>query len=165
MHSCHPAEQLPRAERGRPRGVPGEPSGHKHKRMPLLGVKHDLTRLAGSQNPGSWRAQGSRPASQAHLHSPRPPCWALGLLPPPTHSQGHPFPEPLEAATRHITSLLPGLHHLWALSLPPTPGHVLMGNLPSGVDGWLGDRALPSLWAPTCFPLQWLWSCFHCNRA
>ena len=40
-----------------------------------------------------------------------------------------------------------------------------MGNLPSGVDGWLGDTALPSLWAPTFFFLQWLWSCFHGNRA
>ena len=89
-HSCHPAEQLPGAERGRPRGVPGEPSGHQHKRTPLLGVKHDLTRLAGSQNPGSWRAQGSTPASQAHLHSPRPPCWALVLLPPlPTPRGSH----------------------------------------------------------------------------
>ena len=116
--------------------------------------------------PGSWRAQASRPAaSQAHLHSPGSPSWALSLLPPPTHPQGHPFFELLEAATSHITSLPPGLHHLWALSLPPTSGHVLMGNLPSGVDGWLGDTALPSLWAPTFFFLQWLWSCFHGNRA
>ena len=101
----------------------------------------------------SWRAQGSRPAaSQAHLHSPSSPSWALDLLPRPTHSQGHPFFEPLEASTSQITSLPPGLHHLWALSLPPTRGHVLMVNLPSGVDGWLGDRALPSLWAPTFSP-------------
>ena len=90
-HSCHPAEQLPGAERGRPRGVPGEPSGLQHKRTPLLGVKHDLTRLAGSQNPGSWRAQRSRSAaSRAHLHSPSSPCWALGLLPAlPTPSSPH----------------------------------------------------------------------------
>ena len=119
--------------------------------------------LAGSQTwpdplgrisePGSWRAQGSRlAASQAHLHSPGCPSWALGLLPPPTHPQGHPFFEPLEAATPHIASLSPGLHHLWAPSLPPTPGHGLMGNLPSEVYSWLGDRALPSLWAPTFSP-------------
>ena len=153
-HSCNPTEQLP------PRSWARETLRCTSwtKRSPA-----QVNGLAGSQTwpdslgqisePGSWRAQGSRPAaSQAHLHSPGSPSWALGLLPPPTHPQGHPFPEPLEAATPHITSLPPGLHHLWALSLPPTPGHVLMGNLPSGVDGWLGDRALSFLWTQTYIP-------------
>ena len=81
-----------------------------------------------------------------------PPPGAPILWAPGSSHSSHPFTPP-------------SLHHLWALSLPPTPGHVLTGNLPSGVDGWLGDRALPSLWDPTFFPLQWLCSCFHGNRA
>ena len=164
-HSCNPTKQLPGAERKRPWGVHHEPSSHQHKWTPLLGVKHDLTLLDESQNrgPGGLRAPGLLPPRPTCTY-PAPPHghWvSFLLLPTPrgTHSL-NPWKQPL------FTSLHspPSLHHLWAFSLPPTPGHVLRGNLPSGVDNWLGDRALPSLWAPTFFPLQWLWSCFYGNR-
>ena len=126
-HSCDPATQLPGVERGGPRGSPGEPRGHQRKWTPVLGVKLDVTRVAGSQNPGSWRAQGFRPAaSQAHLHSPGAPCWALGLLPP--------LPTPA------------GLPFLWARSLLPTPTHV-----PTGKPSFWGRRVAAGSWGHRLF--------------
>ena len=134
--------------------------------------------LAGSQTwpdplgqisePGSCRAQGSRPAaSQAHLHSPGSPSWALGLLPPPTHSQGHPFPEPLEAATPHITSF-PPRPSSFVGSEPTTHSQARSDEKSSFWDRWLAGRQSFALSVGSNIfphPLQWLWSCFHGNRA
>ena len=99
-HSCDPTKQLPRAERGRPWGVHREPSGHQHKWTPLLGVKHDLTLLARSQNrgPGGLRPSGLLPPRPTCTH-PAPPHghWVSFLLPPTprgTHSLS-PWKQPL----------------------------------------------------------------------
>ena len=104
----------PRAERGRPTCT------WRTKWSPA-----QVNTLAGCQTrpdprdrisePGSWRAQGPRPAaSPAHLHPPAPPAghWFSFLLPPSLLQQLSPFSEPLEAATHHITSLPPSLHFL-----------------------------------------------------
>ena len=100
MHSCNPTKQLPRAERGRPRGVHREPSSHQHKWTPFLGVKHDLTLLAGSQNrgPGGLRAPGLLPPRStcthpAHHHG----HWVSFLLPRTTRGTHYlsPWKQPL----------------------------------------------------------------------
>ena len=100
MYSCNPTEQLPGAEHGRPQGVHREPSGHQHKWTPLLGVKHDLTLLAGSQNqgPGGLRALGLLPPRPTYTHlAPPHGHWVSFLLPPTlrgTHSLS-PWKQPL----------------------------------------------------------------------
>ena len=166
-HSCNPTKQLPKAEHGRPRGVHREPSGHQHKWTALLGVKHDLTLLARSQNrgPGGLRAPGLLPPRPTCTH-PAPPHghWVSFLLPPTpgapipwapgsSHSSHH-FTPPRPSSfvgsesTTHSRARSDGKSSFWGRRLAGRQSFVL------SVDT---DIHPP--------PLHWPWSCFHGNRA
>ena len=167
MYSCNPTEQLPGAEHRRRRGVHREPSGHQHKWTPLLGVKHDLTLLAGSQNrgPGGLRALGLLPPRPTCTHLAPPHGHCVSFLLPPTSRAPIPWAPGSSHSSHHFISHRPSS---FVGSEPTTHSLARSDGKSSFWDRRLARRQSFALsvgsqhFSP---PLQGLWNYFHANRA